>query len=181
VRKVLFLYVHPNAPASRANQRMLSALDGMENVTCRPLYDLYPEFFIDVKAEQRLLREHDVVVFQHPFYWYGSPPLLKLWMDQVLEYNFAYGPDGNALRGKSLLVSVTAGGSAASYQEGGVHGFPLESFLLPFLQSARMCAMRWEAPVILHQALDANDEALEAHGRHLRSRLEEIQRRVGDN
>lgn len=43
--------------------------------------------------EQQLLLEHDIIVFQH-FYWYSCPAILKEWMDRVLEYGFALGLKG---------------------------------------------------------------------------------------
>ncbi len=42
--------------------------------------------------------------------WYSVPPLMKLWMDKVLSHGWAYGHNGIALRGKSLLWAVTTGG-----------------------------------------------------------------------
>jgi glutathione-regulated potassium-efflux system ancillary protein KefG len=180
VKKTLILYAHPNAESSRANSRLLSSAREQSNVTVRSLYDLYPEFYIDVAAEQKALREHEFIVFQFPIYWYSCPPLLKLWMDQVLAYNFAYGPTGDALKDKSMMLSITAGGSNGAYSEAGAHGFPLESFLLPFLQTARMCAMRWERPELLHHALDVPDSVLLEHGEKFKHRIHEIQIR-GEN
>ena len=63
----------------------------MEGVRLHDLYEAYPDFLIDVEAEQALLLEHDVIVFQHPVYWYSSPAILKEWQDLVLEHGFAYG------------------------------------------------------------------------------------------
>ncbi|HJN27481.1 MAG TPA: NAD(P)H-dependent oxidoreductase [Candidatus Latescibacteria bacterium] len=28
---------------------------------------------MDVAAEQQALRDHEFIVFQHPFYWYSAP------------------------------------------------------------------------------------------------------------
>ncbi len=63
-----------------------------------------PDFNIDINAEQRALERADLVVLQHPMQWYSFPPLLKLWIDKVLEHGWAYGHDGNALVGKRLPV-----------------------------------------------------------------------------
>ena len=67
------------------------------------LYEAYPDFDIDVRREQELLAAHEVIVLQHPFYWYSAPALLKEWQDLVLEHGWAYGSGGTALRGKALL------------------------------------------------------------------------------
>jgi hypothetical protein len=68
-----------------------------EAVDISDLYEEYPDFYINVKREQQLLIEHDIIVFQHPFYWYSSPAILKQWEDLVLEFGFAYGPGGTKL------------------------------------------------------------------------------------
>ena len=54
-------------------------------------------FFIDVHAEQKLLLDHDIIIWQHPFYWYSAPAIIKEWMDLVLEHGFAYGENGRSL------------------------------------------------------------------------------------
>jgi glutathione-regulated potassium-efflux system ancillary protein KefG len=117
--RVLVYFVHPTPHKSRLNSAMLQSLEGLEDVTVRKLYDLYPDFHIDIKTEQRLLVEHDVIVWQHPFYWYSAPPLLKEWIDLVLEHGFAFGHEGNALKGKKVLTVTTTGGRQEAYTEGG--------------------------------------------------------------
>ena len=49
----------------------------VKGVTFNDLYEHYPDLFIDIKREQQLLAKHDIIIFQHPFYWYSSPPILK--------------------------------------------------------------------------------------------------------
>ena len=176
VKKVLFLYAHPNSSGSRANRRIVDAVRALPNVTFHPLYSRYPEFWIDVKREQHLLLDHQVIVFQHPIYWYSMPPLLKLWMDEVLEYNFAYGPEGKALSGKQFLLSVTLGGAEGSYREGGQHGFPLEKFLFPYRQMARLCALEWEEPQTLFHALQVGDDYLDRYAESVAARIAAISR-----
>jgi glutathione-regulated potassium-efflux system ancillary protein KefG len=61
------------------------------------LYETYPDFAIDIEAEQeKLLTAHDVIALQFPLYWYSTPALLKEWLDLVWLHGFAYGEDGNA-------------------------------------------------------------------------------------
>lgn len=82
--KVLLLYAHPESQDSVANRVLLKPALQLQNVTVHDLYAHYPDFFIDIQREQALLREHDVIVFQHPLYTYSCPALLKEWMDRVL-------------------------------------------------------------------------------------------------
>jgi hypothetical protein len=77
-----------------------------------------------VRREQELLLAHDLIVLQHPLYWYSTPPLVKQWIDLVLEYGWAYGEHGIALRGKRLLSVISAGGSESSYGRSGIASLP---------------------------------------------------------
>jgi glutathione-regulated potassium-efflux system ancillary protein KefG len=108
--RVLVLHAHPAPRRSRVNAAMLAAARGVEGVTVRELYEEYPDFFIDVKAEQEVVAAHDVVVMQHPFYWYATPALVKEWFDLVLTPGWAYGEGGTALRGKRWMHAVSTGG-----------------------------------------------------------------------
>ena len=75
----------------------------VDGVELRDLYELYPDFYIDVAAEQEALGRSDVIVLQHPFYWYSTPAMLKEWQDLVLEHGFAYGCRAEtALRGQAV-------------------------------------------------------------------------------
>ena len=96
-RRVLILLAHPSPDESEVNLPMIRASAKLEGVTVLDLYAEYPDFVIDVEREQARLREHDIIVFQFPLYWYSVPALLKGWQDLVLEYGFAYGSGGEAL------------------------------------------------------------------------------------
>lgn len=146
MKRILIIFSHPALQSSRANRQLLQALDGLEGITLHDLYHHYPDMFIDVKREQALLSEHDIIVFQHPFYWYSCPAIMKEWMDLVLEYGYAYGPEAHALSGKQWLSAITTGGAPESYCSEGYNQRPLLDFLLPFQQTAQLCGMQWLPP-----------------------------------
>lgn len=158
-RRVLVLFAHPALQRSRVNRRLATAAQGVDGVTFHDLYEAYPDFYIDVAREQALLLRHEVVVFQHPFYWYSCPALLKEWIDLVLEYGFAYGPKGTQLRGKTWLTALTTGGPASAYARTGSNHFTLQELLAPFEQTARLCGMTWLPPFIVPGTVQLLDEA----------------------
>jgi len=90
MKSILILFAHPVAEKSRVQRSLLSKAASLPNVSIRDLYQLYPDFNIDIEAEKDALSQHDIVLWQHPFYWYSSPALLKQWIDLVLEYGWAY-------------------------------------------------------------------------------------------
>jgi glutathione-regulated potassium-efflux system ancillary protein KefG len=173
-QRILVLLAHPAHRRSRANAALRAAAMAAEGVTLHDLYEAYPDFLIDVDHEQALLQQHDVIVFQHPVYWYSSPAILKEWQDLVLEHGFAYGRAGTALAGKALLSAVTAGGSETSYGPEGMNRHSIAEFLRPFEATARLCRMRWLPPFILHgtHLLDAAE--LARHANAYRTLLEEL-------
>ena len=122
----------------------------IDGITFRDLYEEYPDLYLNVKAEQELLVAHDVIVFQHPFYWYSSPAILKEWQDLVLEWGFAYGDNGTALRGKKFLTAITTGGPSEAYRREGFNYFTIRELLAPFEQTARLCGMEYLAPFVVH-------------------------------
>lgn len=91
--KVLLLYAHPESQDSVANRVLLEPALQLPNVTVHDLYAHYPDFFIDIAHEQDLLRQHQVIVFQHPLYTWSCPALLKEWLDRVLSRGFASGAE----------------------------------------------------------------------------------------
>ena len=162
-RHILILFAHPALHRSRINQAMLKQIAGMDNVTVNDLYEHYPDFFIDARKEQALLRDADLIVFQFPLYWYSAPPLLKLWQDVVLEKGFSYGSGGDALRGKDFMLAVSSGGQEAAYQPGGYHSFYFVEFLRPFIAMANLCGMRYCAPFVIQGGHDRSTEDIRLH------------------
>jgi glutathione-regulated potassium-efflux system ancillary protein KefG len=90
-----------------------------------------------------------VVVWQHPLYWYSVPPLLKQWMDLVLEHGWAYGSRGTALQGKSLLSAVSAGGPAHAYAATGHNRYTIPELLRPLERTALLCGMDFLPPWVV--------------------------------
>jgi glutathione-regulated potassium-efflux system ancillary protein KefF len=165
------IYAHPYPQRSRANRALLAAIEDLPFVSLCSLYDRYPDFALDIESEQQALLEAHSLVWQHPLYWYGVPPLLKLWFDKVLAYGFAYGDDARALQRKRCQWVVTTGGDPAAFGPDGMHGFRFEQFVPPIEQTARFCGMRWEAPIVVHGARRIAERELEALARGYRARL----------
>ena len=154
--QVLVAFAHPALRRSRVNRVMADAVRDLPGVTFRDLYETYPEFDIRVREEQELLRGHDVLVLQHPLYWYSCPAIVKEWLDLVLEHGWAYGRDGTHLRGKIWLTAVTTGGGAEAYFPEGMHGVHIRDLLLPFERTAALCGMRYLPPFTVHGSLRLN-------------------------
>jgi len=162
--KVLIVYAHPRNDRSEVNSALVAMARKLNGVSLVDLYEEYPSFDIDVDREQARLSEPDILIFQHPVYWYSSPALLKEWTDLVFEHGFAYGSGGEALKGKILMNAVTAGARRDAYRDGGAYSHELKQLFLPFKQTAHLCGMRYLAPFAVFGAGHAIEEnLLEGH------------------
>jgi putative NADPH-quinone reductase len=145
-RSILVLYAHPNPAQSLVQKELHAAIQDLDGVVIRDLYRLHPHFYIDPAPEQAALRQADLIIFQHPLYWYSCPALLKEWQDVVLSYGFAYGPDAIALHKKDFLQVISIGAREATYQRDGGNRFTLVELLRPFEATARLCGLHYHQP-----------------------------------
>ncbi len=176
--EVLLIVAHPQMEQSRANRGMLraaraTATDDRRRVEVRDLYALYPDYLIDVAAEQAALDRAKLVVWQHPIHWYSMPPLMKLWLDEVLTFGWAYGLDGRALHGKDLWLVATTGGPEDSYHPNSYNRYFFDAFLPPYEQTAALCGMRFLPPMMLHGAHKTSEAELASHAATFVERLQQ--------
>lgn len=108
--KLIVYHAHPGPEHSHANRAMAGVARGVAGITVVDLYAEYPRFDIDIDREQARILDHDVILFQYAMFWYSTPSIVKEWLDLVLDRGFAYGTGGDRLRGKTLMLAVTAAG-----------------------------------------------------------------------
>ncbi|KJD36108.1 NAD(P)H oxidoreductase [Tamlana sedimentorum] len=160
MKKVLILFAHPKFEKSRVNAALIERLKDKAHVTFHDLYEQYPNFHINVQHEQELLLQHDVVIWHHPLYWYSSPAILKQWKDLVLEFNWAYGPNGKVLHNKTVFNVITTGGSREVYCNEGYNTYTINEFLRPFEQTAKLCGMNYLPPFAVMGTHHLSDDGL---------------------
>ena len=175
MNKILILFAHPKFEQSRTNKVLVRELQERADVTFHDLYEHYPDFDIDIPFEKSLLLQHDVIVWHHPFYWYSCPPLMKQWIDLVLEYGWAYGPGGNALASKKCLQVITTGGSKEVYCSEGNNNYSVNVFLRPFEQTATLCGMEYLPPYAVMGTHRLSEEALEEHASQYQKIIQYLQ------
>jgi glutathione-regulated potassium-efflux system ancillary protein KefG len=171
---ILLQFAHPALEKSRVNRVLFEAVRGLPFVTANDLYEQYPDFDIDVDREQALLLEHEYVVFQHPFYWYSTPAMVKQWEDLVLEHGWAYGREGTALAGKTWLNVLTAGGREEAYQPTGYNRFTVRQLLAPLEQTAYLCKMEYLPPFVVPGTHRLDDAGIQTAAGQYRAMLERL-------
>lgn len=174
--RILVILAHPQLAQSRVGSALAAAATGLSGgdqgqVAVRDLYALYPDYLIDVQAEQAALVDVQLLVWLHPVHWYGMTPLMKLWLDEVFSFGWAYGPGGRALAGADLWLAVSTGGSQAAYHPNGHNRYFFDAFLPAYEQTATLAGLRFLPPLVLHGAHRVDEAALQAHAALFAQRL----------
>ena len=173
--RILILFAHPLFEKSNVNDALVKHIPVSPYITFHDLYQEYPEFDIDMKREQQLLLMHDIIIWHHPMYWYSCPPLLKQWIDLVLEHGWAYGKEGKALQGKLLMQTITTGGRKENYSATGRDRYTITQLLEPFNQTAKVCNLTYLPPFIVHGAHSMTPDGYVENGKLYRQILEYLE------
>ena len=162
---VLVISGHTDLKSSVANKTILETLSRLlPEAEIVRLDSLYPDFKIDVKAEQQRLVKADVIVFQYPLFWYDAPSLLHRWMEETFQHGFSHGRTGDKLKGKKLVLSFTSGAPAEMYSRKEGMGYDIEDFMPSFKATCRLCGMEFSGYVYtggVSYASRNSDEELE--------------------
>ncbi|WP_130802274.1 NAD(P)H-dependent oxidoreductase [Acinetobacter ihumii] len=147
----LVILAHPNFHQSIANKVIIQQLTQHDpDIEIRNIHQLYPDYKIDIAAAQAALLRHDLIILQYPMYWFNMPAILKVWFDEVFSYQFAYGSEGDKLKYKQLLISMTVGQAEQNYiQPNGIH--LVDQFLQSIRYSAEYTQMQYQQPHILYE------------------------------
>jgi len=83
-------------------------------------------FSTEIDSEIRKIEECELMIWQFPLWWFGLPAVLKGWVDRVFAMGRTYGGgrvyQSGVFRGKRALLSLTTGGPADAYRQGGFNG-----------------------------------------------------------
>lgn len=151
---ISLLYAHPYAHHARLEQLILNSVQHWPGLELRELYQLYPDFYIDVALEQKMLLHSDAIILHYPMQWGLPPALLVQYLHKVFQYGWAYGKDAAAqsvmsLKGKKLWLVTHA---VASHHE--LDPCYQQTMFTPLHQLALSCEMKWQQPLMLPELTD---------------------------
>lgn len=119
---ILIIYAHPNP--NSFNHAILEELTrglsmGAHSYTVidlykenfDPVFDMDPANEVKLKDYRELIKQAEHLIFVYPAWWYGTPAILKGFIDKVFVPGFAYSNEGKLpkglLAGKSAWVVYT--------------------------------------------------------------------------
>lgn len=121
VKTTLVIFAHPYLEHSNSNIELYNFYVRDQHFTLRDLYEDYAEFHIAAFRERKRLSNYDRIIFQFPIIWFGIPPLLKLWIDEVFDRNWLQEGVENPLENKEVYIIVTTGGKERSFTKEGTY------------------------------------------------------------
>lgn len=174
MKNILVVSGHTNLNDSVANKNILEELKTMlPEAELDLLSELYPSYKIDVKKEQEKLVNADIIVLQYPLFWYSMPSLLEKWMEDTFVFGFSHGDNGDKLKGKKIIVSLTTGAPEE------IIGSNIEDCLHPIKKACGMCQLEYCGAVKTHGVSyqirqDKGKEIVDKAKRHAMELVEKI-------
>ncbi len=82
------------------------------------------DYLPDVKQEQEIIKNSDMLIVVHPIWWYSMPAILKGYIDRVFAYGFAYAEIDGKIKGlltdKKVIIFNTLGESKEICEGSGI-------------------------------------------------------------
>lgn len=129
MKKTLVVFAHPYLEHSNSNAELINFYVRQQHFTLRDLYEEYPDFHIAAFRERKRIKNYERFIFQFPLIWFGMPPLLKLWIDEVFDRDWLKEENYNPLEGKEVYILVTTGGKERSFHRNGTYQFTVEELI----------------------------------------------------
>jgi putative NADPH-quinone reductase len=167
LKKTLVLFAHPYFEHSTTNVRLLECYEPMQNVTFRDLYEDYPDFHIQAFRERKRIVDYDRIIFHFPIIWFGLPPLLKLWIDEVFDMRWIAEGQHNILSGKDAVIVTSVGGSESNYTREGKYKTTAEELLTGLCVSLDINNIDLKNTHIIYNADNLEEEQLEDYCKEL--------------
>ena len=147
MKNIIVISGHTDLATSVANKTILDTLaQELPDAGIVKLDSLYPDFNIDVEAEQQRLLGADIIVFEFPIFWYSWPSMLHRYVEEVFQHGFSHGTTGDKLKGKKLVLSFTTGAPAEAYTHDSM-GLTVHDLLLPAKATCSLTQMQFAGEV----------------------------------
>ena len=152
MKKTLVIFAHPYLEYSNSNVEIINFYVRHQHFTLRDLYEEYPDFHIAAFRERKRLQQYDRFIFQFPIIWFGIPPLLKLWIDEVFDRNWVKEGEYNPLENKEVYIVVTTGGKERSFSKEGTYKYTVEEIISGLIVSLNVFKANVKDITIVYEA-----------------------------
>lgn len=161
--KTLVITSHPYPDQSRVIKALQETAGELPDVAVRNLESLYGQNLsgFDLAVEQKAHEAAERIIYMFPIHWFNLTPMLKAYLNEVWTYGWAFGPQGQALQGKTMQVVVSTGATQHTLSHQGLVQSTIEEVLTPMKASALYVGMSYLPPLAFYEALGASQQKIE--------------------
>lgn len=152
MKKTLVVFAHPYLEHSNSNVEIINFYVRHQHFTLKDLYEEYPDFHIAAFRERKRLHDYDRFIFQFPIIWFGIPPLLKLWIDEVFDRDWIKEGQKNPLENKEIFIVVTTGGKERSFSRNGTYRYTIDEIISGLIVSLNVFKANIKDITIVYEA-----------------------------
>lgn len=174
MKKTLAIFAHPYFEYSTTNLALIKAYDISEQLVFKDLYEEYPDFHIATFKERKRIWEYERLVFQFPLIWFGLPPLLRLWIDEVFDMSWK-AESKHPLMNKDAIIVVTMGAAEENYQKDGLYHTTLEELMKPLTLSLKVNGIEVKEIFAVYKADDLESDELQQITEKLKKTLKKYE------
>ena len=95
--------------------------------------------------------------------WFGMPPLLKLWIDEVFDRNWLKEDAENPIKGKEVFFLITTGGKEKSFQKDGTYQYTIDEMISGLIVSLRVFGAEIKEMMIVYEAEKLSKKQIITH------------------
>lgn len=136
--KTLVLFAHPFLEFSPANRELIKIYEDHPDFHLKDLYEQFPDLHIPAFRERKRIANYDRFVFHFPLIWFGMPPLLRLWMDEVSDSHWLDGTEPNPFKDKEIYILVTSRNKEESFCNHGKYCYTVEELISGLLVTLKI-------------------------------------------
>ena len=152
MKKTLVIFAHPYLEYSNSNVELYNFYVRDQHFTLRDLYEEYSDFHIAAFRERKRLKDFDRIIFQFPMIWFGTPPLLKLWIEEVFDRGWLKEDAHNPLEGKEVYILVTTGGKESSFTKAGTYQYTVEELISSLIVTLKVFKTDLKKVLVVYEA-----------------------------
>lgn len=163
MKKTLVLFAHPFLEFSSNNRELINFYERHQHFTFRDLYEEYPDFHIPAFRERKRIVNYNRIIFHFPLIWFGMPPLLRLWLDEVMDGNWLSPYSENPLENAEIFILVTTRSKERSFGKNGKHGYSVEEMISGLLASLKVFRAKIKYIYVVYESESLSKKEIVQH------------------